>query len=68
MTADPFNRNGQAVAAELMALRERVEAVVNLAKVQAIACHAAHRADHARNWLDVLALLDDGDGVGRNGA
>lgn len=58
MTADPFNLNGQAVAAELADLRERVARVVELAKLQAIACQAAHRADHARNWLDVLALLD----------
>lgn len=44
---------------------ERLAGVVakvrELARVQAIACQAQHRADHARNWLDVLALLDQAD-------
>jgi hypothetical protein len=32
--------------------------IEELAKVQAVACQRAHRADHARNWLDVLAIIE----------
>lgn len=54
-------------AAGLLAAREpgRSEAesdalaeVRELAVVQARSCQAQHRADHARNWLDVLAIID----------
>lgn len=44
--------------AERDELRRQVEAVASLARIQAISCRAQHRADHERNWLDVLAILD----------
>jgi hypothetical protein len=37
---------------------ERLRAVAALAKVQARSCQAQFRADHARNWLDVLAIIE----------
>ena len=48
----------EAAEATLAKVREAVEQVEALAKVQAMSCQAQHRADHARNWLDVLAILE----------
>lgn len=52
----------RAEAAEraLATLREAVDRVRGLAEAQATSCQAQHRADHARNWLDVLALIERG--------
>jgi len=55
LRTDALNRTG----ADNDQLRAKVARVETLAKVQAISCQAQHRADHARNWLDVLAILDD---------
>ena len=43
---------------ELVEARAVIEQIESLAKIQAISCQAAHRADHARNWLDVLAIIE----------
>ena len=44
-------------------LREALAQIESLAEMQAIACQAAHRVDHARNWLDVLIIIERARGV-----
>lgn len=49
--------NGE-TAARLIAAEGALADIEGLAKVQALACQRAHRADHARNWLEVLAIIE----------
>lgn len=49
--AHRLKQRGERLAAAL-------EDIGTLAEVQAIACRAQYRADHERNWLDVLAIIE----------
>lgn len=48
-------------ARRLEAAQTALADVASLAQVQAISCRAQHRADHERNWLDVLAIIERAD-------
>ena len=65
MTADSDKKRIGELETELAKYKrgtERAEAALarieELAKVQATSCRAMHRADHERNWLDVLAIIE----------
>ena len=55
LRAEAEVRTLRARLAEVEAGLGRIQA---LAEIQAISCQAQHRADHARNWLDVLAIIE----------